>query len=296
MWFCSSTPTTSTTPSSAPPTSSAAASLGCRGVRTDGVEGPRAFSGVHDDKRIAFYALFAAACSFGVSPFQSSRRHTWAKTSICQTQPPSTPPPKLARLRSSSSRRAPRSRCACSCGTSSTTCRRAGFGAARASCCSRSLGHARRANATAQLWVNAMADDPLWHRAVDGWRLRRHHIDAVGIDHYPGTWTLSSWTDWAPLDRLLDATATSGAAWPRGGRPRDGLLVVVVDRRVGGHACLVGQRVAAGDARACARPAPPRASRWRISTRCSTACTRRPAGGGAFWRAPTRDARAQAGV
>ena len=71
---------------------------------------------------------------------------------------------------------------------------------------------ARRANATAQLWVNAMADDPLWHRAVDGWiDCAGGYIDAVGVDHYPGTWTLSSWTDWAPLDRLLDATATSWA-------------------------------------------------------------------------------------
>jgi len=71
---------------------------------------------------------------------------------------------------------------------------------------------ARRVNATAQLWVNAMADDPLWHRAVDGWiDCAGTHIDAVGVDHYPGTWTLSSWTDWAPLDRLLNATAATGA-------------------------------------------------------------------------------------
>ena len=76
---------------------------------------------------------------------------------------------------------------------------------------------ARRANATAQLWVNAMADDPLWHRAVDGWiDCAGTHIDAVGVDHYPGTWTLSSWTDWAPLDRLLDATSATGAWAGRG--------------------------------------------------------------------------------
>ena len=39
-------------------------------------------------------------------------------------------------------------------------------------------------------------------------------IDGVGIDHYPGTWTIDpSFTAWAPLDRLL--TLVNDGRWDK---------------------------------------------------------------------------------
>ena len=77
------------------------------------------------------------------------------------------------------------------------------------------LGRAARAAfppnvTTVQLWVNAMSDDPLWERAVDAWVARdcaRAYIDGIGIDHYPGTWTLGAWDQWARLGKLLARVA-----------------------------------------------------------------------------------------
>lgn len=57
-----------------------------------------------------------------------------------------------------------------------------------------------------QLWVNVMADDPLWQNAVDHWvapTCARAYIDGLGIDHYPGTWSIGAWTNWDPLRTLL---------------------------------------------------------------------------------------------
>ena len=64
-------------------------------------------------------------------------------------------------------------------------------------------------------FVNVMADDPNlpvgllgWKSALDKWLNTTHCagsvIDGIGLDHYPGTWTLNpSLTDWSPLQELL---------------------------------------------------------------------------------------------
>ena len=39
----------------------------------------------------------------------------------------------------------------------------------------------------------------------------REIIEGVGVDHYPGTWTLGAWDDWSPLSWLL--SETEGGAW-----------------------------------------------------------------------------------
>lgn len=69
---------------------------------------------------------------------------------------------------------------------------------------------ARRAHlpgaSNVSLWVNVMADDPLWQASVDAWvapTCARPYIDGIGIDHYPGTWTLGAWDDWGKLATLL---------------------------------------------------------------------------------------------
>ena len=74
-------------------------------------------------------------------------------------------------------------------------------------------------------FVNVMADDPLkvagmqpWEAAVSAWLdpgCAGGVIDGVGIDHYPGTWTLDpAFTAWKPLDKLLaNVNDPSNAAW-----------------------------------------------------------------------------------
>jgi hypothetical protein len=80
---------------------------------------------------------------------------------------------------------------------------------------------------SAPRFVNVMADDPLkvagmqpWEAAATAWLApgcAAAVIDGVGIDHYPGTWTIDpSFTAWAPLDRLLtlvNDAATPGNVW-----------------------------------------------------------------------------------
>ena len=66
-------------------------------------------------------------------------------------------------------------------------------------------------------FVNVMADDPnlpvaglqAWKDALDQWLDPTHCagsvIDGIGLDHYPGTWTLNpSLTNWTPLRELLE--------------------------------------------------------------------------------------------
>jgi hypothetical protein len=76
-------------------------------------------------------------------------------------------------------------------------------------------------------FVNVMADDPLkvagmqpWEAAATAWLApgcAAAAIDGVGIDHYPGTWTVDpSFTKWTPLDKLLarvNDDATAGNVW-----------------------------------------------------------------------------------
>jgi hypothetical protein len=74
------------------------------------------------------------------------------------------------------------------------------------------LGQAARAQlpTSSQLWINVMSDDPLWQKSVDHWLqpdCARTYIDGIGIDHYPGTWSLGAWDSWAKLDTLLSRVA-----------------------------------------------------------------------------------------
>lgn len=69
---------------------------------------------------------------------------------------------------------------------------------------------------TAPRYVNVMADEPIdskiigiqkWEEAVEKWlapTCAGRIIDGVGIDHYPGTWTLNpAFAEWSPLEKLL---------------------------------------------------------------------------------------------
>lgn len=206
--------------SEATPVLTRAADLGCRALRTDlswkDLEPAR---GIHDAGHIAFYrAYFAAACSSGLAPFPVlSQAPQWAKelyssnssaffaeaenyaTQVMQLVSPCGTLPLRVQLWNElnhvPSRWVRRDACAL------------------LSALGRGVRHV---STTAQLWVNAMADDPLWKRDVDGWiqdGCAGAYIDGVGIDHYPGTWTLSRWGDWTPLTTLLDATEGGVGAW-----------------------------------------------------------------------------------
>ena len=85
-----------------------------------------------------------------------------------------------------------------------------------------------RAAGGAPRFVNVMADEPnikvlgmqSWEKAATAWLApgcAGAAIDGVGIDHYPGTWTLNpSFTAWAPLDKLLarvNDNSTAGNVW-----------------------------------------------------------------------------------
>ena len=77
-------------------------------------------------------------------------------------------------------------------------------------------------------FVNVMADEPnvkvlgmqSWEKAATAWLApgcAGAAIDGVGIDHYPGTWTVDpSFTKWTPLDKLLarvNDDGTAGNVW-----------------------------------------------------------------------------------
>ena len=72
---------------------------------------------------------------------------------------------------------------------------------------------ARQARRDAPTFINVMADDPFrvmgmvpWEEALDTWldETTSSFIDGIGIDHYPGTWTIDpSFQDWSPLENLL---------------------------------------------------------------------------------------------
>ena len=52
--------------------------------------------------------------------------------------------------------------------------------------------------------VNVMANVPGWEDAVTDWIVHAGaHIHVIGVDHYPGTWSPVSATDWTPLDILI---------------------------------------------------------------------------------------------
>jgi hypothetical protein len=90
----------------------------------------------------------------------------------------------------------------------------------------RTANHSANSTALPPRYVNVMADDYVqvagmqpWEAAVTGWlapACAGGAIDGVGIDHYPGTWAPTAFTNWSPLDKLAQlvtgANATNGSA------------------------------------------------------------------------------------
>ena len=82
---------------------------------------------------------------------------------------------------------------------------------------------------SAPRYVNVMADDHLgvlgmipWEEALDRWigRSEGQHsasaaaVDGIGIDHYPGTWTLDpAYGEWRPLSTLLARVSERNNSW-----------------------------------------------------------------------------------
>ncbi len=59
--------------------------------------------------------------------------------------------------------------------------------------------------------VNVFCDLSGWEDALTDWLSKANEsIDIIGIDHYPGTWTLSGYDDWYPLDALINHISTPG--------------------------------------------------------------------------------------
>lgn len=59
--------------------------------------------------------------------------------------------------------------------------------------------------------INVMADIPLWNEALTNWlTCAGGAIDVIGVDHYPGTWSLDAWYDWDPLEVVLKRCNTQG--------------------------------------------------------------------------------------
>jgi hypothetical protein len=63
-------------------------------------------------------------------------------------------------------------------------------------------------------YANVMANLVGWEEAVTDWVVKSGDaIDVIGIDHYPGTWTASSFSDWAPFDILITRINDPADAW-----------------------------------------------------------------------------------
>lgn len=66
----------------------------------------------------------------------------------------------------------------------------------------------------AVLCVNAVVNWIGWEEAVTDWLAKAGEwIDVIGVDHYPGTWAVGSFTNWWPVDRLLERIQTPGDPW-----------------------------------------------------------------------------------
>ena len=64
------------------------------------------------------------------------------------------------------------------------------------------------------LFINAYANWLGWEEAVTDWVTKAGtFIDVIGVDHYPGTWSLGPFTNWWPVDRLLERIQTPGDVW-----------------------------------------------------------------------------------
>jgi hypothetical protein len=66
----------------------------------------------------------------------------------------------------------------------------------------------------ATTYVNVMADIVGWEDHVTGWIEQAGDvIDVIGVDHYPGTWTATLYTDWGPLQTLIDRINNPEDVW-----------------------------------------------------------------------------------
>ncbi|MCW5828355.1 MAG: hypothetical protein KIT79_03465 [Deltaproteobacteria bacterium] len=72
----------------------------------------------------------------------------------------------------------------------------------------------RNLDPAARTYINVMANLAGWEAAVTDWLVKAgSYIDVIGIDHYPGTWACCFYTDWGPLDTLLQRINTPGNPW-----------------------------------------------------------------------------------
>ncbi|MBI4612885.1 MAG: hypothetical protein HY720_04675 [Planctomycetes bacterium] len=72
----------------------------------------------------------------------------------------------------------------------------------------------RRLDPTATLYVNVNANWFGWEDAVTDWVSKAgSSIDVIGVDHYPGTWSPGSNSNWYPLERLVERINTPGDPW-----------------------------------------------------------------------------------
>lgn len=67
---------------------------------------------------------------------------------------------------------------------------------------------------TARVMINVLMDLWNWRDRVDALlQAAGEHIDIIGIDHYPGTWTFSDGADWDALITLARSAATRQGPW-----------------------------------------------------------------------------------
>ena len=72
----------------------------------------------------------------------------------------------------------------------------------------------RELDPTAMLAVNAMTNILNWEDSVTRWiQLAGDEIDVIGIDHYPGTWACCDYSDWTPLETLIERINDPADVW-----------------------------------------------------------------------------------
>jgi hypothetical protein len=55
---------------------------------------------------------------------------------------------------------------------------------------------------------------PMWDGTLTSWLLvAGKYIDVISIDYYPGTWSPVSWTDWSPLQLIIERINTINDPW-----------------------------------------------------------------------------------
>jgi hypothetical protein len=66
----------------------------------------------------------------------------------------------------------------------------------------------------AVLYCNVMANLTGWEEAVTDWvEGAGEYIDVIGVDHYPGTWAVSAYSAWEPLETLIERINDPDDAW-----------------------------------------------------------------------------------